>query len=78
MWKKQKITGKFCWYLLLLIAIIFFLQALATGNYLYNVLTMIVAFLINRYGYSSLFKDFDQQRKTRRDQIIREREEKNE
>lgn len=56
------------WYIILFIALIFFLIGLNTGQYLYNIITIILAFIVYKFGYKSMFADFDQKQNEKRKQ----------
>ncbi|MBY5033477.1 hypothetical protein K6V78_00040 [Streptococcus gallolyticus] len=55
------------WMLLLFVAILLFLLGLNSGVYLYNVLAIIVSFIVYRYGYKELFQEYDEQQKAKRE-----------
>ncbi|SFK46247.1 hypothetical protein SAMN04488569_10375 [Marinilactibacillus piezotolerans] len=44
-----------------------FLVGLNTNNFLYNVLTIIIAFLVYRKGYSDLFQEYDKKQDAKRE-----------
>lgn len=60
-------TKKTFWLLILLAAIVLFLMGLNSGNYVFNILAVIISLIIYRYGYESLFKDYDDSQKAKRE-----------
>lgn len=50
------------WLLLLLLAIVLFLFGLNTGNLSFNFLSILLSFVVYKYGYKTLFSEFDKQR----------------
>lgn len=60
--------GNAKWYLMLFAALVFFLIGLNTGQYLYNVITIILAFIVYKYGYKTMFAEFDEKQKHKKEQ----------
>lgn len=55
------------WYVLILIALIFFLIGMNTGNYIFNLVTIILAFIVYKNGYKELFGNYDRKQKEKRE-----------
>ena len=64
-------TNKSFWFLLLFAALIFFLLSLNSGNYFYNILAIGISFIVYRYGYESLFKEYDKQQQEKQQTVDR-------
>lgn len=64
-------TNKSLWFLLLFAALIFFLLGLNSGNYFYNILAIGISFIVYRYGYESLFKEYDKQQQEKQQTVDR-------
>lgn len=45
-----------------------FLVGLNTNNYLFNILTVFIAFVVYRKGYSDLFEEYDKKQAVKREQ----------
>lgn len=63
--KKLELKQKAKWTFLLFIALVFFLSGLMTQNNIYFLITMVLAFCIKKYGYSILFKEYDDKNKAK-------------
>lgn len=59
-------NNRIVWVLLLLVACGLFLVGLNTNNYIYNLLTVVIAFVIYRNGYSVLFGEYDKKQNAKR------------
>lgn len=59
-------VNKSLWLILLLIALIFFLLGLNSRNYIFNIIAIGISFVVYRYGYTSLFKEYDEQQREKR------------
>lgn len=55
------------WYVLIFIALIFFLIGMNTGNYIFNLVTIILAFIVYKNGYKELFGNYDRKQKEKRE-----------
>lgn len=60
-------TSKTLWYSLLFVALVLFLLGLNSGQYLYNFLAIIISFIIYKYGYSDLFREYDEKQRAKRE-----------
>ncbi|CIP88789.1 hypothetical protein RLB57_00990 [Streptococcus pneumoniae] len=60
-------TSKTLWYSLLFVALVLFLLGLNSGQYLYNFLAIIISFIVYKYGYSDLFREYDEKQRAKRD-----------
>lgn len=60
-------TRKPLWLILLFLALVLFLLGLNTGIYLYNLLAVGVSFIVYRYGYNDLFKEYDEKQRKKRE-----------
>lgn len=63
--KKLEVKQKAKWTFLLFIALVSFLIGLMTQNNIYFLLTIVLAFCIKKYGYSILFKEYDDKNKAK-------------
>lgn len=60
-------TSKTLWYSLLFVALVLFLLDLNSGQYLYNFLAIIISFIVYKYGYSDLFREYDEKQRAKRE-----------
>ncbi|HFT6153638.1 TPA: hypothetical protein ACHGXD_001274 [Streptococcus pneumoniae] len=60
-------TSKTLWYSLLFVALVLFLLGLNSGQYLYNFLAIIISFIVYKYGYSYLFREYDEKQRAKRE-----------
>ncbi|MDS2235580.1 hypothetical protein RKR83_03210 [Streptococcus pneumoniae] len=60
-------TSKTLWYSLLFVALVLFLLGLNSGQYLYNFLAIIISFIVYKYGYSDLFREYDEKQRAKRE-----------
>lgn len=60
-------TSKAFWLSLLLLALGLFLLGLNTGQYLYNFLAIALSLVIYRGGYTTLFKEYDDKQRAKRE-----------
>lgn len=71
---KSKETAKLKWYLMLLLAILLFFTAMATGQLILNAVVIVLAIIIYKYGNPILFKEYDEKRKQKMEQSLAVRE----
>lgn len=63
--KKLEMKQKAKWTVLLFLALVSFLSGLMTQNNIYFLITIVLAFCIKKYGYSILFKEYDDKKKAK-------------
>lgn len=63
--KKLEMKQKAKWTFLLFLALVSFLSGLMTQNNVYFLITIVLAFCIKKYGYSILFKEYDDKNKAK-------------
>ena len=62
---KIEVNQKIKWTFLLFLALISFLIGLMTQNSIYFLIAFALAFCIKKYGYNTLFKEFDDRNKAK-------------
>lgn len=70
----QSEKGNLKWYLLLFLAVILFLTAMATNQMILNLVVILLAIYIYKYGNPVLFKEYDEKRKKKIEEsmVVRE------
>lgn len=62
---KIEVKQKVKWTFVLFLALVSFLNGLMTQNNIYFLITITLAFCIKKYGYNTLFKEFDDKNKAK-------------
>lgn len=55
------------WLFILMLACGFFLVGFASQNFIANLIAIILAFFVSRYGYDLLFKEYDEKNREKRE-----------
>lgn len=55
------------WLAGLFLALILFLLGLNSGIYFYNLLAIVISFVVYKYGYQDLFAEYDEQQREKRE-----------
>jgi len=58
---------KIMWTTLLFIALFLFLTGFSTGNVIYNIGAMILGIFVYKYGYNTLFREYDRKKKEKKE-----------
>lgn len=60
-------ASKTIWLLLLFAALLLFLLGLNSRIYVYNIFAIVLSFIVYRYGYKTLFKEYDEKQQLRQE-----------
>lgn len=62
---KRNTQNKTNWLIILFMAVVNFIIALKTGHLIFNVIAITLAIYVYKFGYTTLFKEYDEKKKAK-------------